>query len=682
MVYDNLGRQTSLTDPDAGTITYSYNNFNELTKQTDLRGIVDSLTYDILGRVATQVRNEGIKVYTYDPAGNPGLLDSVSYSTGSVNYNYDSASRLTEKITRIDGTSYSASYGYDSYSRLQTLTYPSGFAIKNVYNTYGYQSEVRRNDNNALIWQGQNVNTFGQFTQYIYGNNLTTTKTYDCLGMLRNISTGSVQDMDYSFDYETGNMLRRKDNLQNLTEIFTFDNLDRLTGVIGPAPLTMTYASSGNILSKTSIGNYSYEGSKPHAVTSVTNPDGLIPTNTQRITYTSFNKVDSIIQGNLIYTIAYGSDDQRTMSKLLNNGVPEKTTYYNGGYVKEVSPGNNIRQLHYIEGGDGLAAVFVRNNGQDTMYYIHKDHLGSINVITDQNGAVIQNCSFDAWGRRRNPADWSYDDFPESFFLDRGFTGHEHLDQFGLINMNGRVYDPAIARFLSPDNFVQSPYLTQAFNRYTYCLNNPLRYIDPSGMRILPGDWEVRHNGARPYRLLDTDGRGGFTTILEIPISFINGNRQEIRDENNKLIGILFRGLVGYYRISIASGFDEASGQGGVEWGAYESLAHSGHVTNWTSEALESIANFSIKQTAQTVRMTAKEVEAARVIGNVGKVARVTGIAGEVVVIGVNGYNVWTNPTSENIARAGVAGFAIGLNAVNFLVPGLGTGFINRGICN
>ena len=73
----------------------------------------------------------------------------------------------------------------------------------------------------------------------------------------------------------------------------------------------MTYASSGNILSKTSIGNYSYDGSKPHAVTSVTNPDGLIPTNTQRITYTSFNKVDSIIQGNLIYTIAYGSDDQK-----------------------------------------------------------------------------------------------------------------------------------------------------------------------------------------------------------------------------------------------------------------------------------------------------------------------------------------------------------------------------------
>ncbi|MGB8490345.1 MAG: RHS repeat-associated core domain-containing protein [Bacteroidales bacterium] len=65
--------------------------------------------------------------------------------------------------------------------------------------------------------------------------------------------------------------------------------------------------------------------------------------------------------------------------------------------------------------------------------------------------------------------------------MDRGFTGHEHLDQFGLINMNGRVYDPLTAMFLSPDNFIQSPDFTQNFNRYSYCLNNPLVFTDPSG---------------------------------------------------------------------------------------------------------------------------------------------------------------------------------------------------------
>ena len=89
--------------------------------------------------------------------------------------------------------------------------------------------------------------------------------------------------------------------------------------------------------------------------------------------------------------------------------------------------------------------------------------------------------SFDAWGRRRNHTDWSDYNITSGFLFDRGFTGHEHLDAFELINMNGRVYDPIIARFLSPDPFIQAPDNTQSFNRYSYCFNNPLVYTDPSG---------------------------------------------------------------------------------------------------------------------------------------------------------------------------------------------------------
>jgi RHS repeat-associated protein len=509
MVYDTYGRQTSLTDPNAGTSNYSYNNFGELTSQTDARNLTKSLTYDNLGRVNTQVSPEGTKTFTYDPSGNPGLLSSVTFPGGSETYNYDANSRLTSKVENIDGTNYTTAYGYDSYSRIETITYPSNFAIKNVYNTFGYQAEVRRNDNNSLIWQGQDVNEFGQFTQCTYGNNLTTTKTYNCLGMLSNKSTGSVQNMDYSFDIETGNLLSQHDNLRSLTEIFSYDDLNRLTYVSGPAPLTMTYSSNGNILSKTSVGDYSYNGSKPHAVTSVTNTDGLIPTATQRVTVTSFNKVDSIIQGNLVYTLRYGHEDQRTISRLYDNGVLQKTVYYAGGYEKEVKPGNNIRQIHYITGGDGLAAIFVKNNGLDTLYYIHTDRLGSINVITNQSGAVVKNYSFDAWGRRRNPADWTYNNIPSTFLFSRGFTGHEHLDLFGLINMNGRVYDPILGRFLSPDNFVQEPDNTQNFNRYSYCLNNPLIYTDPTGFvwdDIPEGHLENIIN----HRNLTCDGSGGY----------------------------------------------------------------------------------------------------------------------------------------------------------------------------
>ena len=159
--------------------------------------------------------------------------------------------------------------------------------------------------------------------------------------------------------------------------------------------------------------------------------------------------------------------------------------------IHRVLSESHISQLHYIAGGDGLAAIFVKNNGLDTLYYIHTDHLGSINVITNQSGAVVKNYSFDAWGRRRNPVNWTYNNIPSTYLFSRGFTGHEHLDQFDLVNMNGRVYDPLLGRFLSPDNFVQSPDFTQSFNRYGYCLNNPLKYTDPNGNFFIIDSWLI-----------------------------------------------------------------------------------------------------------------------------------------------------------------------------------------------
>ena len=88
----------------------------------------------------------------------------------------------------------------------------------------------------------------------------------------------------------------------------------------------------------------------------------------------------------------------------------------------------------------------------------------------------------------RNTANWNNytpGSEPVLFVAGRGFTGHEHLPWFNLINMNGRLYDPLTAQFLSPDNYVQLPNFTQNFNRYSYCLNNPLKYSDPSGEYIL-----------------------------------------------------------------------------------------------------------------------------------------------------------------------------------------------------
>jgi RHS repeat-associated protein len=116
-------------------------------------------------------------------------------------------------------------------------------------------------------------------------------------------------------------------------------------------------------------------------------------------------------------------------------------------------------------------------------WYLHRDYLGSITCISNQNGNLEAEYSYTAWGQLRNPANWqTYAIGSEpGLMFGRGYTGHEHLLAFGLINMNARLYDPALGRFLSPDPYVQVPDFTQNFNRYSYALNNPLVYTDPDG---------------------------------------------------------------------------------------------------------------------------------------------------------------------------------------------------------
>ena len=153
----------------------------------------------------------------------------------------------------------------------------------------------------------------------------------------------------------------------------------------------------------------------------------------------------------------------------------------------DVTLGNTREKLYF--GGDAYSApmVYVRDNNSDwVLYDIVRDYQGSITHLVDNSdGTVVAEYSYDPWGRLRDPETLEIytpgsSTMPD-LMLGRGYTAHEHLDWFGLINMNARLYDPALGRFLSPDPYVQAPDFTQNFNRYSYCLNNPLKYTDKSG---------------------------------------------------------------------------------------------------------------------------------------------------------------------------------------------------------
>ncbi len=161
------------------------------------------------------------------------------------------------------------------------------------------------------------------------------------------------------------------------------------------------------------------------------------------------------------------------------------------------------------------------------MRYLYKDHLGSPVAVTYEQGNVIVEQNFDAWGRRRDPSDWTYTSTTNEPKWLRGYTGHEMLDEFGLINMNNRLYDPRVGRMLSVDNYVQDDNSSQAYNRYSYALNNPLKYRDPNGEIIAFTDfgyelWKYVSPVAIKININFNadDSRIGFDTSFGVPQMF------------------------------------------------------------------------------------------------------------------------------------------------------------------
>lgn len=176
-------------------------------------------------------------------------------------------------------------------------------------------------------------------------------------------------------------------------------------------------------------------------------------------------------------TMFYGSLDDKLIRPLRKHYSSDGTME-----IKENRTTNTFDFVTYI-GGDGYSApAIVKSDGNTQNYlYLQRDYQGSILAITDANGAVVEKRLFDAWGSIIKVQDGAGNPLNGLTVLDRGYTGHEHIQSVGIINMNGRLYDPKLHRFLQPDNNVQDLFNMQNYNRYGYVLNNPLKYTDQSG---------------------------------------------------------------------------------------------------------------------------------------------------------------------------------------------------------
>ena len=550
LCYDVLGRKTAMRDPDKGghvsgasascpTSTtqaatgwwvYHYNVFGELVQQIDAKAQRTTMVYDALGRMTNRVNytatntTEGNATWVYNNAGTGlgrGALATVQDSISGYYkvIGYDNYGRVSETVTSLSmGDDHYEKVTYDQYGRTFQVFDAAGdgswqdSAIENRYNSYGYLSEVVdavrvAGQARTHYYQVKAMDLRGNVTEALQGNGVTTHSYYHpATGRIETLRSefaagiGDIQDHHYTWD-EIGNLISRSDRSGNkdLHETFSYDTLNRLTGsqVTGNSAQTVQYNSIGNITYKSDVGVYSYaHNAGPHALTSTSdgvnyfydaNGNMTSDSSGRSLSYSTFDKPTLISKGSHTTTFNYGPDRARYKRTDTNSSGTTVTRYI--GSVEKISLPDGKSQIKRYLPGNVLVTLSVDNAGDlsgEQTQYLYKDHLGSIDVITNAVGAIEQALSFDAWGQRRSAVDWRALALVSQFSFDhslttRGFTGHEMLDEVGLVHMNGRVYDARLARFVQADPFVDGASSTQGYNRYSYVHNNPLNATDPTG---------------------------------------------------------------------------------------------------------------------------------------------------------------------------------------------------------
>ena len=513
--YNVRGFRIQWSDADAGSWTYSHNSLGELGGWTDGKGQAHFATFDALGRLITRTDPEGASTWTWGTsaaARDIGRLQAKSGFGYAESRSYDNAGRISSRTITTD-QSYQYDYTYNSTGDVDTFTYPSSpvpagqsgsrFKIRYAY-SFGMPSRIDDVTQSQVrtLWSLGAANDFDAPTQEALGGVVSRTSTYDAATQrLTALQAGTAgtgsnrQNLAYQWD-AAGNLQQRRDLNQNLAESFIYDGVDRLTLSMmgGGINLAVAYEASGNITSKSDVGNYSYSDSaRPHAVTGAGNDlftyDGngnLATRNGLSQEWASYNLPTTLRKPGFQAQFAYGPDRERWRQVAgYQNGT--ETTHYVGSLLeKESTTSTGLTYWrHYVPTPGGSTAVVSRNSdGSSSTTYVLPDHLGSSDTLLDETGATVAKASFSPFGSRRG-TNWSASTAPDWLGIAnttrQGYTGHEMLDNVGLVHMNGRVFDPTLGRFLSADPVIAGLGDSQSVNPYAYVGNRPLNATDPTG---------------------------------------------------------------------------------------------------------------------------------------------------------------------------------------------------------
>ncbi len=534
------GLRSQVDDPSAGVYNYTYNDLGEVLIQSIANKGVTTYGRDSFGRVISETAvgtgddtTNSSTVYTF---GTNKLLNSVTFTdnengyTINNSYTYDNYRRLIKTAeTRThasDATKkffdFQHEFVFDGQGRIEKERL---FArdlktnkscekwIKNTFkNGYDWQIFDMTSStatSSLKVWEATAIAANGSLLTASLGNGISIANTYNSQNLPVKIkhdkNATNIITLNASFDNTYQNLSSRSYTLINTwSEGFAYDALDRITtyrDLIGIQ--NQSYNGNGTIASN-NLGSYAYTGSdNPFRLTSITPTDqsqnspviNYYINRTQHAKYNLSNNPVWITEEdkeNIDFEYTASGDRSVMYYGDLQTSKNARTLrkFYSDDGTMEIKrktvSGNTSNEFVFYIGGDAYSApAILKSDGTTKSYfYLHRDYQGSIMAITDYQGAVVEKRLFDVWGGLIKYSKGNISTIPTNssdMFIDRGYTGHEHLIGVGLINMNGRIYDPKIHRFLQPDENIQDPTNTQNYNRYGYCMNNPTRYTDPSG---------------------------------------------------------------------------------------------------------------------------------------------------------------------------------------------------------
>ncbi|WP_262461042.1 RHS repeat-associated core domain-containing protein [Alloalcanivorax balearicus] len=591
--YDELGRLISRTDDYRPSLSWAQ------ASQAALNGCA--------GQTATHS-------WSYDaPAKGVGRLALVTANNGYREEPfYDGIGRVVQVDTRFDGRQFTRSSQFDSNTgRLVQETLPHringpSLSVEYRYNAQGELHEIGKPGEEDYYWRANAKTVRGQIKDVYQGNGIIR-KLYDhdsASGFLTQIRSKMTFDTAWGiqnefYDFDAKGLMRKRTqqavgNLEQVEETFAYDVVDRLVQATVANMTTpgnsfeqsIDYDVSGNILQRNDVGQYQYGEScevggtqytpGPHAVTSVTGTrnasycydsgGNMLAGGGKTISYTAFNKPDQIQGTSATVDLVYGPD--RSILKQVTT-TSEKTTnkISLGGYEYldiQKNGQTTIKERFRITGD----VVVSFENGDATSpneEHLFMDGMGSVVAVAHGLGGVTERYRYDPWGRPRKDVDWTAISDAAWFGMERaekatskGYTGHEMLDDVGIIHMGGRIYDPTISRFLSADPVIKGLDQVESYNRYSYALNNPMSITDPSGYSWLSKTWKKLRNSIKKRMGIVLAVFNPQMAIAEVTSRYA-GKEMARFAARNKFAGEVF-GIVGMAGCGVFTGGAGAAG--------------------------------------------------------------------------------------------------------------------------